>query len=320
MPTMRTRDLDEAIDAVSKVYCEHRVEVVGRSHNVDVSLDVVEPTNQRLVQLSYSVPVRIDAGDFPQLFLMMHCAQGAARTHQGDAEAEWRAGQTLPFSAGLDTQLWFDVGFVQRGMRLDAHKLETLCARCIGHPLTEPLRLALQPFSPELERIWQQTLAYIASFDVQPLPLSHASRAALDEYLLTLLLHQHPNNYSQELAVPGPTAVPGVVRRAERYIAEHADQPITVSDVAAALGVSLRSLQQGFRQWRSTTPLNYLRHVRLQRVRDELLRKENGATVTEVALRYGFSHLGRFSAYYRSTFGEAPSVTWRRANRLSGNK
>jgi transcriptional regulator GlxA family with amidase domain len=47
-------------------------------------------------------------------------------------------------------------------------------------------------------------------------------------------------------------------------------------------------------------------------VRDELLRSDSQSTVTTVALRYGFAHLGRFSAYYQSSFGEAPSMTLRR--------
>jgi AraC-like DNA-binding protein len=109
-----------------------------------------------------------------------------------------------------------------------------------------------------------------------------------------------------------PLPVPGLIRRAERYILENAGAPITVSDVAAELGVSLRSLQAGFRQWRSTTPNLFLRRVRLQLVRDELRRLGDQTTVQAVAMRHGFSNLGRFSAYYRAAFGEAPSATLHR--------
>jgi AraC-like DNA-binding protein len=55
----------------------------------------------------------------------------------------------------------------------------------------------------------------------------------------------------------------------------------------------------------------------LQRVRDQLLHADESTNVTAVAMRYGFSHLGRFSAYYTATFGESPSVTLRR-HRLPG--
>jgi AraC-like DNA-binding protein len=315
---MQTRDLDEAIAAVGKVYCPHRIAVVGAQQRLEVRLAVTRPTTRPLVELSYGVPVRVDAGDFPRLFLMMHCARGMARTHQDGRKAEWGTGRTLPFSAGFETQLWFDRDFMQRSVRLEVEALERLCARWLGHPLTAPLRLELQPFSLEFERTWQRTLDYIWSFETNAAPLTGAISASLDEHLLTLLLHRHPHNYSDELFATTPTPVPGLVRRAERYIEEHADEPITVSDVAAGLGVSVRSLQQGFRTWRNTTPLACLRQVRLRRVREQLLCKELQVTVSEAAHQHGFGHFGRFSAYYREAFGEAPNVTRRRA-KSSGN-
>jgi AraC-like DNA-binding protein len=314
---MRTRDLDEAIDAVTKVYCPHTVRVIGPVRNVDVLLEVTRPTSQPLVELSYGVSVEIDAGDFPRLFLMMHCADGRASTSQGDQSAEWYRGQTLPFSAGFETKLWFDQAFVQKSVRLNADSLETLCARWLGHPLKQPLRFALRPFSEDFERVWRRTLCYLWSAEEGGLPLTGAARAAFDEFLLTLLLQQHLHNYSGEMAEAASVPIPGLVRRAERFMVDNAATPITVSDVAAHLGMSLRSLQAGFRQWRATTPNVFLREARLQLVRDELLRSGADSNVTTTALRYGFSHLGRFSAYYQAEFGESPSETRRRGRASS---
>jgi transcriptional regulator GlxA family with amidase domain len=56
-----------------------------------------------------------------------------------------------------------------------------------------------------------------------------------------------------------------------------------------------------------------LRQVRLAKVREELLSSDGGTTVTDVALKYGFAHYGRFSRYYRALFSEAPAVTLRRS-------
>src|SRR5215468_6664864 len=218
----------------------------------------------------------------------------------------------MPFSADLDTKLWFDRAFLQRSVRLDTERLEMQCARWLGHPLEEPLRFAVRPFSSDLEEIWRRTLSYLRCNGERILPLGPAAKSAFDEYLLTLLLHHHPHNYSDELAGDTSALVPGIVRRAERFMADNADTPITVSDVAAHLGVSLRTLQAGFRQWRNATPNAYLRQVRLQLVREELLRSAKDANVTTVAMRHGFMHLGRFSAQYRATFGEGPSATLRR--------
>src|SRR5262245_61848493 len=314
---MRTQNLDEAIDAVSKVYCPHTVEVVGPVGEIDALLEVAHPTSQPIVSLSYSVPVKIDALNFARLFLMMHCERGAAAATQGHRSAEWSKGQTMPFSADFDTKLWFDRAFLQRSVRLDTDKLEAQCARWLGHPLEQPLRFALRPFSDELEEIWRRTLSYVWSSEERGLPLGAAAKAALDEYLRTLLLHHHPHNDSDALAGDIPAPVPGIVRRAERFMADNADTPINVSDVAAHLGVSLRSLQAGFRQWRNATPNAYLRQLRLRLVREELLGSDKEVNVTTVAMRHGFMHLGRFSAQYRAAFGEGPSATLRRGRAAS---
>lgn len=309
---MRTRDLDEATAAVTRVYCPHTTRILGAARDLDVVLEVTRLTSQPLVELSYGVPVTIDAGDFPRLFLMMHCARGSASTSQEKGHAEWRCGQTVPLSAGLDTRLWFDNVFVQKSIRLDVDRLEALCSRWLGHPLEKALRFELHPFSAEFELIWQRTLAYLWSGEDGGLMLTGAARTAFDEFLLTLLLHHHPNNYSAELAETAPVPVPGLVRRAERFMVDHAATAITVSDVAAHLGISLRSLQTGFRQWRGTTPNALLRQIRLQLVRDELLSADTTGNVTTAAMRYGFAHLGRFSAHYQAAFGEPPGVTLRR--------
>jgi AraC-like DNA-binding protein len=309
---MRTRDLDEAVAAVSSVLVPHSIAVSGAGRCIDAKLLVLQPTSQPLVTLSYGAPVQVDAGDFGGLFLVKHCLRGAARATQGRKEGEWREGQTMLLSAGADTDLFFDAVCVQQSLRLDMMKMEQHCARLLGDPLRSPLRFDLRPFTAELEQVWQRTLHYLFASDGNALPLTEAARASFDEFLLTLLLHQHRHNYSESLTEPAPSPIPGIVRRAERYMQENAESSITVSDVASELGISVRSLQAGFRQWRNTTPHLFLRETRLQCVRDALLVGE-ADNVTDLALRYGFAHLGRFSAYYQAKFGEPPSTTLRRS-------
>jgi transcriptional regulator GlxA family with amidase domain len=87
----------------------------------------------------------------------------------------------------------------------------------------------------------------------------------------------------------------------------------TAAELAAASSTSVRSLQENFRRSLGTSPLQYLRDLRLEKVRTELLSAERGtATVTQVAARWGFVHLGRFATAYRQRFAERPSDTMRR--------
>jgi transcriptional regulator GlxA family with amidase domain len=81
--------------------------------------------------------------------------------------------------------------------------------------------------------------------------------------------------------------------------------------MAHVSGVSLRRVQEGFRQYVGASPRECLLGIRLERVRDELRRAENSRTVTEIAMRWGFTHTGRFAIAYRRKYGETPSQTLR---------
>jgi transcriptional regulator GlxA family with amidase domain len=106
-------------------------------------------------------------------------------------------------------------------------------------------------------------------------------------------------------------AEPRLVREAE-HLMRTGGPAITVSEVAKALRVSLRSLELGFREARSMTPTQAHRHIRLNAARQALLNSTASTSVTSVALSCGFPHLARFSSYYRLTFGESPNQTLRR--------
>jgi len=196
---LRTSDLAEAIDAVSCIYCPHEVEVRGSNRGVNAVLEVIHGGIQPIVGLRYSTPVGIDAGDFRQLMLMMTCVDGSATAMQQDSRVTWRRGQTLPLSPGLSTQLDFDGRFVQTSVRLDIERLETLCSRWLNFPLDRPLRFELRPFSAELETAWAQAVALILTYERLTVVLPQAAATSLDEFMLSLVLAQHPHNYSHDL-------------------------------------------------------------------------------------------------------------------------
>jgi AraC-like DNA-binding protein len=89
--------------------------------------------------------------------------------------------------------------------------------------------------------------------------------------------------------------------------------PVTLSQLAAVARVRARTLQQDFQRIHDCTPLAFLRQRRLERAQLLLSRPRPGTTVTEVAERCGFTHLGRFSVAYRRMFGESPSAMLVRA-------
>ena len=91
---------------------------------------------------------------------------------------------------------------------------------------------------------------------------------------------------------------------------QHAADPITVLDIAEAAGVTSRSLQLAYKSAFGMTPMQALLRERMRRVRFDLLH-EDIVSVADTAMKWGFSHLGRFSAAYREDFGELPNQTLR---------
>ncbi|WP_328936371.1 AraC family transcriptional regulator [Streptomyces tauricus] len=101
------------------------------------------------------------------------------------------------------------------------------------------------------------------------------------------------------------------LRRALAYIDDHAEEPITVADIAAAAHVTIRALQYAFRRHLDTTPTAHLRWVRLGHAHRELRAADpgTGVTVTGIAARWGFHQPSRFAAAYRAAYGVLPSRT-----------
>jgi AraC-like DNA-binding protein len=108
-----------------------------------------------------------------------------------------------------------------------------------------------------------------------------------------------------------------IVQRVDRWIRRHLSQPITLDQLCAAAGVAARTLQQACLAYWGRTPLELVAARRLEAVRS-LLGAGAIGTVTEAAVRCGFSHLGRFSVEYRRAFGESPSDTLARASAAPG--
>lgn len=310
---LSTPDLAEAIAAVSKVYCPHEVKILGSNRGVRTNLAALERPRHSIVSLRYSAPVHIDAGNFDDLMLMMTCADGSARAAQGRHKVEWQRGQTLPFSPNVRSHLAFARDFCQHSVRLDINAMEALCGRLLNRALDMPLRFEFRTFSPALERAWQEAVALLRKYDELGIALPPASAQYLEEFIESLVLERHPHNYSDALSGRWQAAAPRIVKEAEQLM--RSEQPQTVSLVAKRLGVSLRTLELGFREYRQSTPTQFLRHTRLEAARAQLQTAGAGTTVTTVALANGFPHLARFAAYYRAAFDEYPSETLSRSRK-----
>jgi AraC-like DNA-binding protein len=132
---------------------------------------------------------------------------------------------------------------------------------------------------------------------------------SIESTLLSALIYCQPNTLSDEIRHIGPIPAPRHVKLAEQYVLEHPNKDLSTAVLASHANVSIRALFDGFRAFRNTTPAAFVRSVRLDRARADLV--EGASTVTEISRRWGFGHPGNFSKQYYQRFGEYPLSTRR---------
>lgn len=106
-----------------------------------------------------------------------------------------------------------------------------------------------------------------------------------------------------------------LVRRAEALIHGCSSTALSSADLCQALGVGERQLERVFQRAYGMTPQRWQQIARLNMARQALLHAPPHEQITDVALRMGFGHLGRFSLRYRELFGEAPRDTLQRTRK-----
>lgn len=100
------------------------------------------------------------------------------------------------------------------------------------------------------------------------------------------------------------------ISRAREYIEANLHQPIRMTEVSEYSAASVSKLERTFKRELAVTPSQYILARRLHAVNRDLSEVISCDTkVSDLAMQYGFTHLGRFSAAYRSHFGELPSQT-----------
>jgi len=171
-----------------------------------------------------------------------------------------------------------------------------------------PDRLSLEtPAAAALARHMRAAIA--EAVELEPYGLSPAVFAGYEDLLLSLAV---ACLFAPCEAPARPTA-PVAVRRAREHIRAHAEEPIDFADLAAALGLSMRAMQENFRRYYGQSPRDYLLAVRLANARRRLTLDDQAASVTVAAFDCGFRDLGYFAAKYREKYGELPSETLREA-------
>lgn len=302
---------DAAEQAVTEaLLVPHRLRLPGGGL-LNMELVVGEFGSVRGGLLSYGTPAHVSVESSGHI-LINRTVQGRAATRNGNDE--WlvtRPGECGMFDAQEALEIKSSATCQQLSLVVERTRVERELEKVIGRTTTRPLQIE-SPLADDTYRLVGPALEVVEAelrdptgLATQPIIGRHLEGLILDAVLLA-----QPHNFSEELRRQARPGSEGAVARAVELMEEQPTESWTIVGLASEAHVSVRALQYGFKRHLGTTPMDYLRRVRLRRARQALLDADPGATtVRDVALGCGFMHMSRFATAYREAFGEVPSAT-----------
>lgn len=312
--------IDEIEHVVSSRVTPHKLVPLSRDRSVDSAFHFHGAGNLAVFDIRYGSRIAVEfehyeAGD---LLGFVTANEGTGRVLLDREEFGISQSEGVMITSGPRETLQYAEDCETRVLLMNRGRIAEYCAKLLGMEIERPVDFETR-FSLEsgAGQSWLRLTQYAASELQEPhslLKFLPAAQQQLEQTLITGLLLSHRHTYTDALWRQQAAAAPFYVKRAEAYIEAHFSEPLSLADIAAHAGVSARSLQNGFQSFRGMTPMAFLRSVRLQHVHRALLAADPAAaTVTEIALVCGFTHLGEFGALYKRTFGEMPKQTLSKA-------
>lgn len=315
---LQTHDVDELRSGIGGSLTPHKLYPVSRGVQLDAELSVAPLGPISLIyahhrggELGAELTDRVSYYD-------VHLSYGGYNVVRcGGEQVVVDDCHAVILSPAMDATMRLSDEYRQLHVRVERAALERHLEGLLGRPVADPVRfapgMALASAAPASWSATVETL--VRDLDqaegLAAHPLAVANWSGM---VMTGLLLAQPHNYTELLNQPTTRRSPRTVTRALDYIDQHLSSVSSVGDIARAAGVSARSLQREFRDCVGLSPLGYVQQCRLEKVRDELLSAaaHDEVTVTDTALRWGFTHMSRFASAYRERYGESPSTTLRR--------
>jgi AraC-like DNA-binding protein len=313
---LHTTDVDEARAFCRKLfYGPLQVDPVGAQDKFAFCADVVMLGPITVGEVSYGSDIHLSIGDLESSYHVLAPLTGSLRSrHRGTVVLAdpTRAAVYRPIG---DIDLEWPGNCRLLSVKVERAALERELDAALDQRVVSPLPLGAS-FDlidgpgrtwTALVRLLHAELRDADGLASQPRMAARWRDMVVSGLALTV---EHP--YGEEPAgLQGPRRPRTVKRTLDAMHAEPWRQ-FNATDLAAIAGVGVRVLQEAFRQHVGMSPLTYLRRLRLDGVHSELSRSDPWqVSVSEVAYRWGFTHLGRFAGAYRSRYGVSPSQTLR---------
>ena len=304
--------LDEAVGLVRAAICPHRLSVLVPPTKSLAFLSALDLGACGLASLQYGFDVDIDAGCIEDYYLVKWTLAGEGHLQCGGRTAITSPGSLVITDPTERTQIRMSAQCHHMTVRVSRRALLATLAAKLRRGPRKALKFNLQiPMDSDFARAWCELVAHICHISATA-PAAMGSEDVRRQYsrtMMEILLSAAPHSHSESLAESANHVAAWHVGRARDYIHEHLAEDISITDIAATVGVTPRTLQSGFRKAFNLTPAEYVRRARVNALHRALLTADETAGVTHLMMKVGIVNFGRYAQYYREQMGVSPSTT-----------
>lgn len=310
-PTFATRDPSELESGVGTLLSPHRLRTVGRDA-LDARVNSVELGPIRLIAMRYGTSVGMRVTAPIGYFAVTIPISGTVSIH-GDV---FDASRYAVFTPGDELRMDWSSDLTSLVVRLEEAAVRRHLSAMAPSADADGLRFD-STWHVDRAAAFRGMIGLLMDVATGG-PVPPLVQRRLEEAAMTALLMGMSSSASRALSSREPAAALSAVRRATEIMHDDPESVVGMPDLARRVGVSVRSLQLGFRRTTGSGPAAHLLGVRLDRARASI-ESAAASTVAAAAGDSGFIHLGRFAADYRRRFGENPSETVRRTRLRTGS-
>ncbi|PCI57770.1 MAG: AraC family transcriptional regulator [Gammaproteobacteria bacterium] len=293
-------------DYIKKNIGNHMI-TIGKSEILKASVWHRDFSDVSLSRVTYGGQVRVQSTDLEDIYHLQIVTRGKCYWKLGDKDLITQAGEMLLLNPHDKVDLYYSK---------DCEKIIIKIPESIIYSSLADNAMLVPKGGVRFDhRVWKaadyKCLMYLLKLIFRESESSQSNFSELAPYgslLAIKLLGCFSNNIQMSTDVKTHRCFLHI----DNFITNNIKDDISVEQLAVLSKVSQRTLYNIFTRYKSVTPMHYIKQKKLLHVRKALQRKEGSCrNITEVALDFGFMHLGRFSSEYRKVFGELPSVTLR---------
>jgi AraC-like DNA-binding protein len=292
---VRTPEIEQARKLGSQILRPHRLRIPRGSPRLDFTAQQISVEQLLISRVTWRAAVSIDSAYLEDCYLLTLPISGSAEYCIGGTAAI--TDPEHPVIVGGIPQFSFNAtaDYCQVVVAIERAWVEqtwlALSNTRVNAPIQFVSAISVNSDAWPAIRSALTVVKRIATGELNSTSIANVAAHARRNLVMALLLNQ-PHSQISSQKVDSREA-PYYLRRCKAMMLDRIEDRITLEDLAQELGVSMRTLQWAFNKCEGRGPIQWLREQRLLAVRRVLISSDGRRPfVSEVALRFGFGHLG----------------------------